>query len=71
MFTISGILTGLKALPNSGKTAKYLRDTARTLTSCFTMMYHYFLLAKSFPDKLKDLASTQFKLLTSKQVLPL
>lgn len=69
MFITHGILTGLKTLPSSGKTAKYLRDTARTLTPCFTTC-HYFLLAKSFPDELRNLASTQFKLLNSKQVLP-
>lgn len=49
MFLTPGILTGLKALPNLGKTAKYLRDAAGTLTT-FCTKCHYFLSAKPFPE---------------------
>lgn len=37
MFIKPTILTGLKALPNSGRTAKYLRDATRTLTMIYNM----------------------------------
>lgn len=68
MFITPGILTDLKVLPSSGKSKKYLRDTASTVTPC-CKPWHYFFLARSFSNELKNLSSTQFKILTSKQVL--
>lgn len=55
VFITPVILAHLKAL-NTGKTAKYLRDTARTLTPSF-ITCQYFVLANPSPEELKNLAS--------------